>query len=89
MIKSISGRVSDIFVMSPARALESTSGPACKLSHKCDSERREEALIISAAIFRGNSQRGFAKSVLSEAEGLNMTGPLYGIGLGGCEFATR
>src|SRR5882762_3554993 len=78
MIKSISGRVSDIFVLSPARALESTSGPACMLSHKCHSERREESLIISAAMFRGNSQRGFPRPVLSEAQGLNMTEPLYG-----------
>ena len=49
----------------------------------------EESLVISAAILRGNSQRSFAKPVLSEAEGLNMTGPLYWTGLGGCEFATR
>jgi hypothetical protein len=76
MINSISGRVRDIFVMVSREHLNSTGKSACKLSHKCHSERSEESLIISGAIFRGTVERCFAKPVLSEAEGLNMTASL-------------
>jgi polyisoprenoid-binding protein YceI len=42
---------------------------------QCHSERSEESLIVSSQIAAGNRLRCFAKPVLSEIEGLNMTSP--------------
>src|SRR6266511_4605545 len=86
MINSMSGRVSGIFLEVSAVQLVYKAPDEC---HSDPAVAGEESLVISAAILRGNSQRSFAKPPLSEAEGLNMTAPLYWTGLGGRQFTNR
>ena len=68
------------FIFEPARIKfwRSESAHVCLGCFQSSSSNRKPA-----------SAAAFLNVAVSEAEGLNMTGPLYGIGLGGCEFATR
>src|SRR6266542_3371551 len=79
-MNKMSGRVGGIFLGVPRRT-RGLVGLVYKASHKCHSERSEESLMIYTTLLHLTKQRCFAS--------LDVTAPLYGIGLCVYELVTR